>query len=61
MIGDYSYDLDMDKRLSEETTTLVESYTVGLTHIPSDLLVMSVELTNFFPPTRRCDSSRTDG
>ena len=58
MIGDYSYDLDMDKRLSEETTTLVESYTVGLTHIP---LVMSVELTNFFPPTRRCDSSRTDG
>lgn len=25
-----SYDLDMDKRLSEETTTLVESYTVSL-------------------------------
>lgn len=24
-----SYDLDMDTRLSEETTTLVESYTVS--------------------------------
>lgn len=25
----HSYDLDMDTRLSEETTTLVESYTVS--------------------------------
>jgi hypothetical protein len=24
-----SYDLDLDKRLSEETTVLVENYTVG--------------------------------
>jgi hypothetical protein len=24
----YSYDLDLDQRLSEETTVLVESYTV---------------------------------
>lgn len=25
-----SYDLEMDKKLSEETTTLVESYTVSI-------------------------------
>jgi hypothetical protein len=28
-ICDYSYDLDLDQKLSEETTVLVESYTVS--------------------------------
>lgn len=27
----HSYDLDLDNRLAEETTSLVESYTVSLT------------------------------
>ena len=27
--GLFSYDLDLDKKLSEETTVLVENYTVG--------------------------------
>jgi len=33
----FSYDLDMDTRLAEETTTLVESYTVSspLSNLPS--------------------------
>lgn len=29
-----SYDLDLDTRLSEETTVLVESYTVSLINVP---------------------------
>lgn len=32
----YSYDLDLDQRLSEETTVLVENYTVSAKALDND-------------------------
>ena len=36
-----SYDLDLDTRLSEETTVLVESYTVSCLHEPNPVIIGS--------------------
>lgn len=46
-----SYDLDLDKRLSEETTVLVESYTVS-THFSFLLTLADCDVTSQLPDGR---------
>lgn len=43
---DYSYDLELDKKLSEETTVLVESYTVRVDSLLflAKLLIASIAI-----------------
>jgi hypothetical protein len=50
-----SYDLDMDKKLSEETTTLVENYTVS----SHSMRVIQV-LMSSFPMAESSRSDRSD-